>query len=95
MAGFTSQMDRISLICSMLKLDRPMARTLPLRLHIQSGNIVIPGSKNPAHIKDNFALFDFALTEEEMAEIAIGAEHMNLPRQGAPSPDPQTGKNVA
>ena len=41
-----------------------------LRWHIQSGNIVIPGSKNPAHIKDNFALFDFALTEEEMFEIA-------------------------
>ena len=41
-----------------------------LRWHIQSGNIVIPGSKNPAHIKDNFALFDFALTEEEMSEIA-------------------------
>lgn len=41
-----------------------------LRWHIQSGIIVIPGSKNPAHIKDNFALFDFALTEEEMAEIA-------------------------
>ena len=41
-----------------------------LRWHIQSGNIVSPGSKNPAHIKDNFALFDFALTEEEMAEIA-------------------------
>ena len=41
-----------------------------LRWHLQSGNIVIPGSKNPAHIKDNFALFDFALTEEEMAEIA-------------------------
>ena len=41
-----------------------------LRWHIQSGTIVIPGSKNPAHIKDNFALFDFALTEEEMAEIA-------------------------
>ena len=41
-----------------------------LRWHIQSGTIVIPGSKNPAHIKDNFALFDFALTEEEMAGIA-------------------------
>ncbi len=41
-----------------------------LRWHVQAGNIVIPGSKNPAHIRDNFALFDFALTEEEMAEIA-------------------------
>lgn len=41
-----------------------------LRWHIQAGNIVIPGSKNPAHIKDNFALFDFELTEDEMSEIA-------------------------
>ena len=41
-----------------------------LRWHIQDGNIVIPGSKNPAHIKDNFDLFDFTLTQEEMEEIA-------------------------
>ena len=41
-----------------------------LRWHIQDGNVVIPGSKNPAHIKDNFDLFDFELTEEEMKEIA-------------------------
>lgn len=41
-----------------------------LRWHIQAGNIVIPGSKNPDHIRDNFALFDFALTNEEMALVA-------------------------
>lgn len=41
-----------------------------LRWHIQAGNIVIPGSKNPDHIRDNFALFDFALTDEEMALVA-------------------------
>ena len=41
-----------------------------LRWHIQDGNIVIPGSKNPAHIRDNFDLFDFALTDAEMDEIA-------------------------
>ena len=41
-----------------------------LRWHIQSGNVVIPGSKNPAHIKDNFELFDFALADDEMAQIA-------------------------
>ena len=40
-----------------------------LRWHIQAGNIVIPGSKNPVHIKDNFNLFDFALTDDEMAKI--------------------------
>ena len=41
-----------------------------LRWHIQSGNVVIPGSKNPDHIRDNFDIFDFALTDGEMAEIA-------------------------
>lgn len=41
-----------------------------LRWHIQAGNVVIPGSKNPEHIKANLDLFDFALTDTEMAEIA-------------------------
>lgn len=41
-----------------------------LKWHIQMGFIVIPGSKNVDHIKDNFNLFDFTLTEEEMNEIA-------------------------
>ncbi len=40
-----------------------------LRWHIQVGNIIIPGSKNPVHIKENFDIFDFKLTDEEMAEI--------------------------
>ena len=41
-----------------------------LRWHIQSGSIVIPGSKNPEHIKANLDLFDFSLTNEEMEKIA-------------------------
>ena len=41
-----------------------------LRWHVQSGNIIIPGSKNPEHIKDNADIFDFALTDEEMEQIA-------------------------
>lgn len=40
-----------------------------LRWHIQAGNVVIPGSKNPKHIRANFDLFDFELTAEEMQEI--------------------------
>ena len=46
------------------------AAQIILRWHIQDGNIVIPGSKNPDHIKANFDLFDFALTSDEMARIA-------------------------
>ncbi len=41
-----------------------------LRWHIQMGFIVIPGSRNIEHIKDNLNIFDFELTEEEMKRIA-------------------------
>ena len=41
-----------------------------LRWHTQMGFITIPGSKNPDHIRDNGDIFDFSLSEDEMAEIA-------------------------
>ena len=41
-----------------------------LRWHTQVGNIVIPGSTNPEHIKVNLDIFDFELTEEEMIQMA-------------------------
>lgn len=41
-----------------------------LRWHIQMGFVVIPGSKNVDHIKDNLNIMDFELTGDEMAKIA-------------------------
>ncbi len=40
-----------------------------LRWHIQSGNVIFPKTNNPAHMRDNLTIFDFALTDDEMAEI--------------------------
>ena len=40
-----------------------------LRWHIQEGNIVFPKTTDPDHMKDNFDIFDFELTADEMAEI--------------------------
>lgn len=40
-----------------------------LKWHIQMGFDVIPGSRNPEHIKENIDLFDFKLTDEEVNEI--------------------------
>ena len=41
-----------------------------LRWHTQMGFVVIPGSKNADHIRDNLNILDFTLTGEEMAQIA-------------------------
>ena len=41
-----------------------------LRWHIQMGFSVIPGSRNVAHIRDNFDILDFELSEGDMSRIA-------------------------
>jgi diketogulonate reductase-like aldo/keto reductase len=41
-----------------------------LRWHIQAGYIVIPGSENSLHINENNDIYDFRLSEGEMAHIA-------------------------
>lgn len=40
-----------------------------LRWHIQEGNTVFPRAMNPQHLKENIDIFDFALTDAEMAAI--------------------------
>ncbi|HKO38714.1 MAG TPA: aldo/keto reductase [Solirubrobacterales bacterium] len=41
-----------------------------LRWHLQVGNVVIPKSSNPERIRQNFEVFDFELSEDDMAAIA-------------------------
>ena len=41
-----------------------------LKWHTQMGFIVIPGTKNVEHVKENFNIFDFKLTDKDMKEIA-------------------------
>lgn len=53
-----------------------------LRWHIQRGTAVIPGSTNPEHIRENGDIFDFSLTEQEMAGIEklnSGTRYYNPP----------------
>ncbi|MDR0673295.1 MAG: aldo/keto reductase [Zoogloeaceae bacterium] len=40
-----------------------------LRWHIQEGFSVIPGATNPNHIKENIGIFDFALSDSDMAAM--------------------------
>lgn len=47
------------------------AAQIILRWAVQKGFITIPGTKNPDHLRANIDLFNFALTPDEMAEIAV------------------------
>ena len=57
-------------ICELADKHQKSAAQIILHWHVQFGNVVIPGSKNPAHIRDNINIFDFVLTDEEMEKIA-------------------------
>ncbi len=64
------------------KHDRTPAQVI-LRWHVQSGFIVIPKSVKPERIRENFALFDFELSEDEMRAI----EGMDAGRRIGADPD--------
>jgi 2,5-diketo-D-gluconate reductase A len=55
-----------------------------LRWHVQRGDIVFPKSVNRARMEENFALFDFALDEEDMVDLTA------LDRHERTGPDPDT-----
>jgi 2,5-diketo-D-gluconate reductase A len=60
------------------------AAQVTLRWHVQLGNIVFPKSVTPDRIRENFEIFDFALTDDEMSAIA------GLEKGQRVGPDPDT-----
>ena len=71
---------------TIVKIARRVGRSpaqVTLRWHIQRGDIVFPKSSNPGRMAENFALFDFELSEGDVA--AISALHRNGRR--GPNPD--------
>ena len=55
-----------------------------LRWHVQLGNVIFPKSVTPERIKENYEIFDFELSDDEMARIA------ELDRGERLGPDPDT-----
>ncbi|HEY2477979.1 MAG TPA: aldo/keto reductase [Solirubrobacterales bacterium] len=49
--------------------ERTVAQVI-LRWHLQLGNVVIPKSVTPARVRENFDLFDFELSDDDLAAIA-------------------------
>jgi diketogulonate reductase-like aldo/keto reductase len=53
-----------------------------LRWHLQLGNVVIPKSATPERIRENFDVFDFELSEDDMAAI----ERIDAAERTGPDP---------
>ncbi len=66
------------------EIDRSTAQ-VALRWHVQRGDIVFPKSVNPKRMQQNFAIFDFELSEDQMTTIT-GLDRGEDGRRG-PNPD--------
>ena len=69
--GYTEELLGDETIRSIAEAHGVSAAQVILRWDLQRGIVVIPGSSNPEHIRENLDLFGFELSEEEMR--AIGA----------------------
>jgi diketogulonate reductase-like aldo/keto reductase len=67
--GYTAALLNNEVISGIAKTHGKSSAQIILRWNLQKGVVVIPGSSNPAHIKENLDLFSFSLTEAEMAQI--------------------------
>ena len=68
--GSRNEMFQEPVVLSLVqKYGKTPAQVL-LRFLTQKGIAVIPRSTKPEHIKENFDLFDFALTADEMAQLS-------------------------
>ena len=68
--GQTGELLNSDIIKALAQKYGKSGAQIVLRWHIQMGFIVIPGSKNPEHIKSNIDIYDFSLSDEDMAQIA-------------------------
>ncbi len=67
--GHTAELLGDSVISGIAKAHGVSSAQVILRWNLQKGVVVIPGSSNPDHIKENTELYHFELTEDEMAQI--------------------------
>lgn len=67
--GHTEENFNNEVIVELAEKYHKTAAQIILRWHLQDGYIAIPGSSNPEHIAENFGIFDFELSQEEMQKI--------------------------
>lgn len=67
--GHTSELLGNETIVDIAKEHGVSAAQVILRWNLQKGVVVIPGSSNPEHIKENTEIYDFELTNDQMDRI--------------------------
>lgn len=67
--GHTAELLGDKTISAIARAHGVSSAQVILRWNLQKGVVVIPGSSDPAHIKENTELYRFGLTEDEMAQI--------------------------
>lgn len=67
--GHTKELLSDEVLTKIAKNHNVSTAQVILRWNLQKGVVVIPGSSNPEHIKENKELYHFELTEEEMTQI--------------------------
>ncbi len=67
--GNTQRLFEDETISEIAKAHGKTSAQIILRWHLQAGNIAIPGSSNEDHIQENYEIFDFELTDEEMERM--------------------------
>ena len=67
--GNTQRLFEDETISEIAKAHGKTSAQIILRWHLQAGNIAIPGSSNEDHIQENYEIFDFELTDEEMEQM--------------------------
>ncbi|WP_066687933.1 aldo/keto reductase [Christensenella intestinihominis] len=67
--GHTAEMLGDEVISGIAQVHGKTSAQVILRWNLQKGVVVIPGSSNPDHIRENQDIFGFELTEEEMERI--------------------------
>lgn len=67
--GYTAELLNNEVLNDIAEAHGKTAAQVILRWNLQRQVIAIPGSSNPEHIRENLALFDFVLTDEEMLSI--------------------------
>lgn len=67
--GYTSELFNNSVIKKIANEHNVSSAQVILRWNLQKGVVVIPGSSNPEHIRENNDIYDFELTNKEMKQI--------------------------